>query len=301
MSDHYEFEGKTVDDAVAKGLIDLGLSKEQVTVHVVRKGSRGLFGIGSESALVQLIPQVTNSSDEYEAPDLVASKHYEPVATDSSTLTSAAVDEEEYTATNRSSEAVAAASESETEFTDESEAVDSYQADDDSWFEDEDLNDVDKEVATTAIHYLEEILDLMGFEGEVNATWQEPEPDESDSCLLLTVEGENLGTLIGRRGETMDSLQYLLRLMLNQKVRAWRNIVIDIGGYKAKRSKQLNQLALRMADQVVESGRAMSLEPMPANERRIVHLALRDHPDVYTESSGETNRRKVHIIPKSLL
>ena len=140
----------------------------------------------------------------------------------------------------------------------------------------------------------------MGYDAEVNATWKEPEPDETESCLMLSVDGEDLGSLIGRRGETLDSLQYLLRLMVNQKYRNWRNIVVDVGGYKEKRSNQIVQLAERMATQVIESGRAVSLEPMPANERRMVHLALREHPDVYTESSGESDRRKVHIIPKSL-
>ena len=86
--------------------------------------------------------------------------------------------------------------------------------------------------------------------------------------------------------------------MVNQRIRQWKNIVVDVEKYKERRVTQLTQLALRMADQVIETGRAVALEPMPANERRIVHLALRDHPTVYTQSSGEEDRRKVHIVPR---
>ena len=107
-----------------------------------------------------------------------------------------------------------------------------------------------------------------------------------------------LGALIGRRGETLENIQYLLRLMVNQKIYKWKNIVVDIEHYKERRVAQLTQLANRMADQVASSGRSISLEPMPANERRIVHMVLRNHPDVYTESYGEGARRKVHILAR---
>jgi spoIIIJ-associated protein len=86
--------------------------------------------------------------------------------------------------------------------------------------------------------------------------------------------------------------------MVNQRIRQWKTIVVDVDQYKERRVSQLTQLAERMADQVIKSGRAVSLEPMPANERRIVHLALRDHPTVYTQSSGEGERRKVHIVTR---
>jgi spoIIIJ-associated protein len=89
-----------------------------------------------------------------------------------------------------------------------------------------------------------------------------------------------------------------VRLMVNQRIRQWKPIVVDVENYKERRISQLTQLAQRMAGQVIETGRAISLEPMPASERRIVHLALRDHPEVYTQSSGEGERRKVHIVAR---
>jgi spoIIIJ-associated protein len=167
------------------------------------------------------------------------------------------------------------------------------------------------ELAAMAIEVLSEIVSRMGFEADVVASWRSSDPgsepeEESDhedsdteGYLLLDIEGEDVSALIGRRGETLASLQYLVRLIINQRLRQWKNIVVDVEHYKERRVAQLTQLAQRMAEQVVQSGRSISLEPMPPNERRIVHLALRDHEMVYTQSSGEGDRRKVHIVAKS--
>lgn len=292
MSDQYEFEGKTVDDAVDMGLIELGLVRDQVEIEVLRKGSRGILGFGGENALVRLIP-LTESSGEI----AIAMKTGETLDTQSVHEEAGAVD-----STVNSLDTLSTVSDHNEPLNDSGaseniapQSVASTESDPDS-----DDEDIDQQLTSLAVDFLEEIVYLMGYDAEVNAVWKDPEPDETDACLVLSVEGDDLGSLIGRRGETMDSLQYLLRLMINQRVRSWRNIVVDVGGYKEKRSNQINQLAERMAAQVVESGRAVSLEPMPANERRLVHLALREHPDVYTESSGERERRKVHILPKSL-
>jgi len=156
------------------------------------------------------------------------------------------------------------------------------------------------------------MVHLMGFEAEIQASWQEDDAGEEQDeeqgedaqantgrYLLLDIEGTELGALIGRRGETLENIQYLLRLMVNQKIHQWKNIVVDVEHYKARRVTQLTQLAARMAEQVERTGRAMSLEPMPANERRIVHMALREHPGVFTESHGDGGRRKVHIVAKT--
>jgi spoIIIJ-associated protein len=142
----------------------------------------------------------------------------------------------------------------------------------------------------------------MGFTGNVQAAWKEGGDDldeHGERYLLLNVKGDDLGSLIGRRGETLDNIQYLLRLMVNQRLHRWTNIVVDVDGYKERRANQLRQLAMRTATQVASTGRSVSLEPMPANERRIIHIVLRDHAEVYTESAGEGERRKVHIIAKT--
>ncbi|HXF60408.1 MAG TPA: R3H domain-containing nucleic acid-binding protein, partial [Caldilineaceae bacterium] len=156
----------------------------------------------------------------------------------------------------------------------------------------------DEAMAAMAVELLSEMVRLMGFDAQITASWQAPDDPGGDRYLLLDIHGPDVSPLIGRRGETLASIQYLVRLMVNQRLKQWKNIVVDVEHYKERRVAQLTQLALRMAEQVTQSGRAVSLEPMPPNERRIVHLALRDHPTVYTQSSGEGDRRKVHIVAK---
>ena len=124
--------------------------------------------------------------------------------------------------------------------------------------------------------------------------------DEQDEpTLVLDIRGGDLSTLIGRRGETLDSLQYLIRLLAAKELGHYVHIVLDVEGYKAHRAEILKQLALRMAERVATTHKPAALEPMPANERRIVHLALRDHTQVRTESVGLGENRKVTIIPQT--
>lgn len=117
--------------------------------------------------------------------------------------------------------------------------------------------------------------------------------------LVLDIRGDDLSTLIGRRGETLDGLQYLVRLLVAKELGHYINLIIDVEGYKSHRAQMLQQLAQRMAERVAATHKPAALEPMPANERRIVHLTLRDHPQVRTESVGTGENRKVTIIPKS--
>jgi spoIIIJ-associated protein len=124
--------------------------------------------------------------------------------------------------------------------------------------------------------------------------------DEQDEpTLVLDIRGGELSTLIGRRGETLDGLQYLVRLLVAKELGHYLHVVLDVEGYKAHRAQMLKQLALRMAERVATTHKPAALEPMPANERRIVHLALRDNTQVRTESVGMGENRKVTIIPQS--
>jgi len=115
---------------------------------------------------------------------------------------------------------------------------------------------------------------------------------------VLNITGEDLGILIGRRGETLRALQYLVRLMVSHRLKHWTNLVVDVENYLIRRRRSLESLANRVADQAVRAGRVQALEPMPAYERRLVHIALRKNPKVTTESIGEGERRKVTIVPK---
>jgi spoIIIJ-associated protein len=118
---------------------------------------------------------------------------------------------------------------------------------------------------------------------------------EGDQPVSFDIDGEDSGLLIGRRGQTLSSLQYLVRLIVAEKMKTWVPISIDVGGYKKRRYDSLYELALRLAEQVKRNRRSMSLEPMPADERRIIHTALSSDPYITTQSMGEGEARKVVI------
>lgn len=165
-----------------------------------------------------------------------------------------------------------------------------------------DIRAVTPEESATARQLVETILAKMNFQAQV----VECEPaqlngyDEQDEpTLVLDIRGKDLTNLIGRRAETLDSLQYLVRLLVAKELDHYLHVVLDVDSYKAHRAQTLKQLAQRMAERVAATHKPAALEPMPANERRIVHLTLRDHPQVRTESVGVGENRKVTIIPKS--
>jgi len=151
-------------------------------------------------------------------------------------------------------------------------------------------------VALVAKEVLERLLAAMGIEAQVRL--RPSDLPEGLNPIVLDITGQNLGILIGRRGETLRALQYITRLIVNRRLHQWAEIIVDVEGYKNRRERSLTQLARRMADRANLLGQAVSLEPMPAHERRIIHLALRDHEKVTTESVGEGDRRKVVIFPK---
>jgi spoIIIJ-associated protein len=138
---------------------------------------------------------------------------------------------------------------------------------------------------------LDKLLGLMGVQGKVEVL-------SAELPLQLNVKGEDLGILIGRRGQTLVALEYVTKLIVVQRLKAWLPLTIDAGGYKKHRRDSLQRLALYLAEQVKSRRRAVPMEPMPADERRIIHLALADHPDVRTESIGEGENRKVVILPR---
>lgn len=146
--------------------------------------------------------------------------------------------------------------------------------------------------------YLTEILEQMGISATVEISKSDELADEGEEPpVVLNITGDDLGILIGRRGETLRAMQYLIRLMVSHQTKHWSNLLVDVEQYRVRRRQALESLAERVAERVVKEGRAQTLEPMPAYERRIVHIALRKNPRVTTRSIGEGERRKVTIIP----
>lgn len=158
------------------------------------------------------------------------------------------------------------------------------------------------ETAVAAKEVLEKLLTLMGITARVDmrravnlVSTGEPAPVELD------IRGDDLGILIGRRGETLASLQFIVNLIVGRRFQQHTQIAVDVEGYRVRREQSLKGLALRMAERAKTTGQPVAMEPMPANERRIVHLALQDHPYVKTHSVGEGEERKVIISPKEAM
>ena len=136
----------------------------------------------------------------------------------------------------------------------------------------------------------------LGFEVKV-------EVDTGETSRLNVVgEGEErdaLGALIGRKGERLSALQHLVNLMLSKEMGSWTRVLVDVEDYRGRRERQLRDLANRAAARVVETSKMLQLEPMPALERRWIHLTLRDHPGVATQSIGEEPNRRVVLVPRA--
>ena len=152
------------------------------------------------------------------------------------------------------------------------------------------------QIADTARQTLGELLDKMGMDCQVLVRQEGTSDDESP--LTLDIEGEDIEVLIGRQGQVLNALQYITRLIVSREVEHWVNLVVDVERYKERRASSLKQLAARIADRVARTQQPVALEPMPPNERRTIHIALRDHPAVTTQSVGKGDKRKVTIIPK---
>ena len=272
-SEGNEFRGRTPEEATETGLAILKLTEEQVEIEVLSKGSRGLLGFGAEDARVRITPIGKKPSKPASPPppEKTAAPPPRPAV------------KTQPAATVQQPEAPKAPPKPEKPAEPKPSAAPGDGAD-------------PKDVAA---ELLQGLLDRMGVKASVQTTEYRGVLDEGqDAPLVLNIEGEDLGILIGRRAETLSSIQYLTRLMVNHRLHRWVNVIVDVEGYRARREEQLARLANRMADRAVSTGKPVMLEAMPPNERRIVHITLRDNPLVTTESVGEGDHRKVTIIPK---
>jgi len=147
----------------------------------------------------------------------------------------------------------------------------------------------EKDAVKVVTEILDTLLGLLGVTGKVEVL--------SDEIPLdLDIKGDDLSILIGRRGQTLASLEYITKLIVVGQLKAWIPLTVDIYGYKKRRRDSLQRLALYLAEQVKSRRNAITMEPMPADERRIVHITLADNPDVTTQSIGEGESRKVVIL-----
>ncbi len=268
-----ESRGATVDAAVTAGLQRLGVERDRVTIIVIDEGSRGLLGIGSREAIVRLIvkseppPPASPPAFKPAPPAPPAPKPAPP----------------------------APKTESRPKKPVEPVAGDVDDEGSDSAGSSENL----EEERAVAVEIISELLEKMNVKGQVSGYVTEPDDLTGQRVNIIDISGDDLGVLIGPRGETLDSLQFLSRLMAAHRLHRRVNFVVDVEGFRKRREQALTRLAERMADKVRQRGEPIGLEPMSPYERRIVHMTLRDAPDVYTESTGEGRQRRVRIIPKA--
>lgn len=154
------------------------------------------------------------------------------------------------------------------------------------------LAPAEEDVVRVATEVLDTLLRLMGITARVEVL-------SDEIPIALNIEGDDLGILIGRRGQTLASLGHIAKLVVAARLKAWLPLNVDVAGYKRRRQDSLQRLALYLAEQVRSRHRAITMEPMPPAERRVIHLSLADYPDVVTNSIGEGENRKVVILLKS--
>ena len=256
-----QVSGSDVEAAIKAGLVQLGLTRDEVEVEIIQESSRGVLGIGSREAIVRLT-EIRPAREEALRPE----SPVEPVAREAETMTPVFVEAETAPPVDAGTTP---------------------------------RGRTEEEILAMASDVLADLLTRMEVEATIETQVVKPRNTGDGTTLVLDLRGNDLGFLIGRKGETMAALQHVVRLIVNKEIQQRVNLLIDIGGYKARRESALRKLALRVADQVTRRHRRIALEPMSPYERRIIHMTLRNHPTVTTESIGERDGRKVTILPKS--
>lgn len=313
-----EANGKTIDDAVVQALARLGKRRDEVDVVVLQEPSRGTFGIGGKEARVRVtVHPMRSSSGALITPEM-ADAILGPVDAPSEEDIYEDEDEDELVFEDEDGEDFYDEDEDEAD-DDEDEGEDEDEANDDelpaSFFVADELpadllagisqgtsadsaeGDQESDRATRedveiTVDVLQHILRNMNIRATVQVRSADP--------LTVNIQGihENLGLLIGRRGETLAALQLLVSLIVRHRTKHHLRIVVDAENYRMRREENLRSLALRVAQQVRNYRRSIALEAMPPHERRIVHIALSDSKDISTESIGEGDERRVVISLK---
>lgn len=265
----------------------LGVRRDQVDIEVISEGSRGVLGFGAENARVRLLvklPPALKPPAPEPAPALaIPAPALKPIAPAPASAIPAPALKPTAPAPAPVSAIPSPAPASVSQTAAPTPASEARKPSPEQ---------VGREV-------LAELLEMMGIRANIEVLPGDDLADEGQPpSLVLNLTGEDLGILIGRRGETLHALQYLLRLMASHRLKHWSNLVVDVENYRVRRRHALESLAGRVADEVARTGRSQALEPMPPDERRVVHMTLRHHPKVTTQSVGEGERRKVTVIPR---
>ena len=267
--------GTSVEEAVKLALEDLKLDEDQVEVTILEEPSKGFFGIGSKLAKVRVEKKKETKADK-------AAEKY-----------NAEIEEEIEKFENKEKEAEVKAQAEAAPASDE--PAESEEAEEDIERELPDINEILKlnvEMEPVedhvAINFIKEMTEKMGLDLAVTAR-------KGEGMLYVSIDGKDAGTVIGKRGQTLDAVQYLTSLVVNKDEEKYVRVVVDAENYRTKRGRTLEQLAEKLARKVVRNRRSVRLEPMNPYERKVIHATLQGHPKVTTRSIGDEPRRRVII------
>ena len=318
MSAYKEFSGKTVEEALRLAREEFGVELNDLDFEILTPGSRGVLGMGAESARIVAAPRAELGGAAPKREAAAAKPLPAPAPRDDRPRDDRPRDDrpprrDERPAPSASSAAPrddrprrddrpprrddrparpASADLSASEAAEVAAARGSLAAE----RADLEAADASPEALAAGKAILEQLMTHLGFDVRV-------EVQAGETSRLNVVgdgdEREALGALIGRKGERLSALQHLVNLMLSKEMGTWTRVLVDVEDYRGRRERQLRDLAERAAARVVETGKMLQLEPMPALERRWIHLTLRDNPDVATQSIGEEPNRRVVLVPRT--
>ena len=315
-----EYIAANAEEAINKGLQSLNVTREEVDIEILDNGSRGIFGLGARQARVRMTIKESSlrasiQKDETPAP---APEEEKPAAEEPKAVESEPVVPEEPkkpAVTEKADKPAAPRKEQKNGGQKPTEKKEPKAAPVQEKRapapkveisiekpadlpEGEDDPVVNEETMQVASNVVRDLLEKMHVKATIQSKIGEAADEVDSRVIMIDILGDDLSFLIGRHSEVLHSLQYITSLIVGREVGHWVPLIIDVQGYRERRERQLRQMAARMADQVVKTGRRISLEPMSATERRIIHLALRDNNQIMTESIGEEPNRKVVIYPK---
>ena len=303
-----EFTGKTVDDAIIEAATTLGIASSELDIEIVSKGTSGFLGIGAKPAVIKAKAKQEFSDDiedimqTAKKPSRNGKKPSKKAEPKKNVQTKPEEKADKNVAAEKKFEEKKAPEKKYEEASEKKTAekgtfdskADTFNADaEQKAVENEEPVQIDDSIIDETKSYLEKLFAAMELEADITV-----ELDKQTRTMNIDVEGPEMGVIIGKRGQTLDSLQYLISLYVNKKCNTYIRIKLDTENYRERRRETLENLAKNIALKVKRSRRPFTLEPMNPYERRIIHSTLQNDRFVTTKSEGEEPYRKVVVYPK---
>lgn len=287
MKGSIRVSAKTLDDAITEALIQLGVTSDRLEYNVIEKGSAGFLGIGMKQAVIE----AWKKEEKTEEPDISdISDFREAVKEEISSILDEPVKKEE--PKKEKKEPVKKAKDRPAKMSKEKKAEEKKEEPAKPAKEEQVLAEVEEQTIKAVEQFLKDTLKAMDMEVEITSSI------DGDGALYVDMKGEHMGILIGKRGQTLDALQYLANRVANKHQAGYVRVKLDTENYRARREETLKHLAKNIAHKVKRNRRPVVLEPMNPYERRIIHSALQSDPYVTTHSEGEDPYRKVVVTLK---